>query len=84
MANVEIKALKLTAEEKKVLKANKSHLVSAYKSDYTLPLYQKDLIALNDMYMKYFNKQGINISCPKCVLKLLKTMYVVAEANTLL
>lgn len=84
MANVDIKSLKLTTAEKKVLKDNKSHLVSAYKSDYTLPLYQRDLIALNDMYMKYFNKQGVNICCPKCVLRLLKVMYEVAEQHQLL
>ena len=83
MANVNIKEIKLTAEEKKVLKANSNHLQTAYKADYTLPLYQRDLIALNDMYMKYFNTQGVNISCPKCVLKLLKTMYILAEANDL-
>lgn len=83
MANIDIKEIKLTAEEKKVLKKNKSHLISSYKSDYTLPLYQRDLIEINDMYMKYFNTQGVNISCPKCVLKLLKTMYVLAEANDL-
>lgn len=84
MANVDIKSLKLTAAEKKVLKENKQHLISAYKSDYTLPLYQRDLIALNDMYMKYFSKQGVNISCPKCVLRLLKVMYEVAESNQLI
>ena len=76
--------IKLTAEEKKVLKANSNHLQTAYKSDYSLPLFQRDLIALNDMYMKYINKSGFNISCPKCVLKLLKALYPLAEANKLL
>ena len=76
--------IKLTAEEKKLLKANSSHLQTAYKSDYSLPLYQRDLINLNDMYMKYISKTGFNISCPKCVLKLLKALYPLAEANKLL
>ena len=76
--------IKLTAEEKKILKANASHLGTAHSADYSLPLFQRDLIALNDMYMKYINKNGFNISCPKCVLKLLKALYPLAEANKLL
>ena len=79
-----INNIKLTAEEKKVLKANSNHLQTAYKADYTLPLYQKDLIALNDLYCKYFNKQGVNIGCPRCILKLLKALYPLAEVNKLL
>lgn len=79
-----INNIKLTTEEKKVLKANSNHLQTAYKADYTLPLYQKDLIALNDMYIKYFSKQGVNIGCPKCILKLLKALYPLAEVNKLL
>lgn len=77
------KNIKLTAEEKKVLKANSNHLQTAYKANYTLPLYQRDLIALNDMYMKYLSKTGFNLGCPKCVLKLLKALYPLAEANSL-
>lgn len=76
--------IRLTAEEKKVLKANKSHLSTAYKSSYTLPVFQRDLIALNDIYMKYFNKSGVNISCSQCILKLLKRLYPLAEAKKLL
>lgn len=79
-----IKNIKLTAEEKKVLKANSNHLQTAYKADYTLPLYQRDLIALNDMYTKYLSKTGFNLGCPKCVLKLLKALYPLAEANNLI
>lgn len=79
-----LKNIKLTAEEKKLLKANSNHLQTAFKADYTLPLYQRDLIALNDMYIKYFNKQGVNIGCPKCILKLLKALYPLAELNNLL
>lgn len=79
MANI-----KLTTEEKKLLKANASHLSTAYKADYTLPLYQRDLIALNALYSKYINKAGVNISCPKCVLNLLKRLYPLAEANNCL
>ena len=81
---VDVKAIKLTAEEKKILKKNASHLTTAAKSNYTLPVFQRDLIAMNDIYMKYFNKQGINTSCPKCQLKLLQTLYVLAEENNLL
>lgn len=76
--------IKLTAEEKKLLKANASHLCTAYKSDYSLPLYQRDLIGLNDMYMKHINKNGINIGCPRCILKLLKALYPLAEVNKLI
>ena len=79
-----LKNIKLTAEEKKLLKANSNHLQTAFKANYTLPLYQRELIALNDMYMKYFSKQGVNIGCPKCIHKLLKALYPLAEVNNLL
>ena len=79
-----INNIKLTAEEKKLLKANAGHLSTAYKADYTLPLYQRDLIALNALYSKYINKQGVNIGCPRCILKLLKALYPLAEVNKLL
>lgn len=79
-----LKNIKLTAEEKKLLKANSNHLQTAFKANYTLPLYQRELIALNDMYIKYFSKQGVNIGCPKCILKLLKALYPLAEVNNLL
>lgn len=81
---MDFNSIKLTAEEKKLLKANVAHFKTAYKSDYTLPLYQKDLIALNDMYVKYYTGRPFNLSCPKCILKLCKAMYPLAEANQLL
>lgn len=80
---IDYKSFKLTAEEKKILKANASHFSTAYKADYTLPLYQRDLIALNDMYVKYLKGKPYNLSCPKCILKLCKAMYPLAEANDL-
>lgn len=76
--------IKLTAEEKKVLKANSNHFYTAYKSKYTLPLYQRDLIFLNDMYVKYFNAKPFNLGCPKCILKLCQALYPLAEANGLI
>lgn len=80
---IDYKKIKLSAEEKKLLKANAMHLKTAYKSDYSLPVFQRDLIALNDMYIKHISKNGFNISCSKCILKLLKGLYPLAEANNL-
>lgn len=73
--------IKLTAEEKKVLKANADHLITAYRHDYTLPLFQKDKLALGDIYNKYVTKKSINYGCPRCILGLLKGLYPLAEAQ---
>lgn len=81
MAKIDISKIKLTKEEKQLLTKNKDHLCTAAKSNYTLPVYQKDLIAMNDFYMKHFDSKGINTGCPKCQLRLLSTLYEVAKAN---
>ena len=75
--------IKLTKEEKEVLKRNTAHLNSAYKSNYTLPVLHGQLIKLNEIANKHFNK-NFNITCGACVLKLLKFMYPLAEANKLI
>lgn len=78
---IDYSKIKLKAEEKKLLKSNYNHLETAAKHDYSLPLYQRDLIALNDLYIKYINKQGQNISCRTCVLRLLKSLFLLGEAT---
>lgn len=78
---MKIQDIKLKAEDIKLLKSVKSHLETAYKHGYTLPVYQSKLIMLNELHLKYVNKIPYSTSCSKCIMKLLKEMYVIAEAN---
>lgn len=72
---------KVTKQELETLKKNKSFIWTAYKSKYTLPLYQSELIKLQDLYTKYIDKNTPSISCPKCILKILSGLYPLAEYN---
>jgi hypothetical protein len=80
---IDYSKFKLTKEEKELLKRNASHLNSAYNSEYTLPVLHGQLVQLNNMVNKYYNKD-FKLSCPKCVLNLLKALYPLAKANNLL
>jgi hypothetical protein len=79
---MDVTKIKLTKEEKDTLQRNARHLISAYKSNYSLPVLQGQLILLNNMANKYYGK-NFNTTCPKCVLNLLKCLYPIAEANKL-
>lgn len=72
---------KVTKQELETLNKNKSFIWTAYHSKYTLPLYQSELIKLQDLYTKYVDVNTPSISCPKCILKILTALYPLAEYN---
>ena len=84
MAKIDFKTIKLTKEEKSLLTKNKAHLISAALSNYTLPVLQKDLIAMNDLYVRQLKGQPFSLSCPRCQIKLLSVLYQLAKEQELI
>lgn len=75
---------KPTKEELKLLKNNAKHIITAYKSNYSLPLLQRDLIGLNDIIRAHYGGRGYNLNCSRCILSMLKSLYPMLEENSLI
>lgn len=66
---------KLEREDKKTLEKNMSHLDTSANSNYCLPILQTEKIKLWTIYEKYINSNSPSINCPRCVLRVCKSLY---------
>lgn len=70
-----MKTDKLSKEEMKILKNNFNHLETSAKHQYCLPILQRQKILLFDIYTAHISKNTPNMNCPKCVLKVMSSLY---------